>query len=647
MRTLKFYLIKIMYFLTIIMVFKYTQQSYAQKNEPFKTNFNTFENNNIKLHDVVQFKIMSINDKNIQLQLITKENFKIYEEKLKFHLVQPNIFPLPLKYIPNHPAEIYFDPFYKKEKKIFKNNAKFSILISKKQQNNAMLEIDVQSCSHSVCLTPSKLVLPLAIGQHSNPLQKTETMQLSLLNNSFENFINPEIKEPTALDVNQNKQNEANPNNSFIVLNDSLAVAVQDAIVARSWILFPILLLAGLLTNLTPCVYPMIPITLNVMLQYGKIIHKRTLSFFYVLGMIITYSILGVFAGMSGSVFGAHLASPIVNITIAILMFILGISMLGFFQMSTIQTLASKVPISKKYPRTAIFTMGTVSGLISAPCTGPVLSTILLLIAQNKNPITGFTFMFFYALGFGLPYIALTLFSKKLTKVPKLPRLLIFIKYLFASMMFALTFYYLKSLLQEFEVTKIIYTKPDFLVLIVCLLFIALAIYFSTKKTQIGKISRTILILPLTLVTLFITLFTTNGFIEKPITTKNLKSQTILWEKDLNSAIKQAQQQQKPLLIDIWADWCAACLEMKNTTWKNQELINLLNQNYIPVQLDYSDLSSDIESLLSTWKINGLPAVVIFKKLSNTYNNPEILLLGYSSAEKVLNAVASKKKERQ
>jgi len=291
--------------------------------------------------------------------------------------------------------------------------------------------------------------------------------------------------------------------------------------------------------------------------------------------------------------------------------------------------------------------MGTVSGLISAPCTGPVLSTILLLIAQNKNPITGFTFMFFYALGFGLPYIALTLFSKKLTKVPKLPRLLIFIKYLFASMMFALTFYYLKSLLQEFAVTKIIYTKPHLVVLIIYLLLIALAIYFSTKKTKLGKVSRTILILPLTLVTLFITLLTTNSFIENPIATKNLKSHTILWEKDLKSAIQQAQQQKKPLLIDIWADWCAACLEMKNTTWKHEELINVLNQNYISVQLDYSDLSSDIENLLSTWKINGLPAVVIFKNPSNTYNNPEILLLGYSSAEKVLNAVASIKKERQ
>ena len=127
--------------------------------------------------------------------------------------------------------------------------------------------------------------------------------------------------------------------------------------------------------------------------------------------------------------------------------------MLGVFNFTAVQSFANKIPLAQNYPRTAVVTMGAVSGLISAPCTGPVLSTILLLIAQNKNPVSGFTYMLFFALGFGLPYVALGFFGQRLSRMPKFPRLVNFIKIFFASLMFALALYYARGTFQKIPLT--------------------------------------------------------------------------------------------------------------------------------------------------------------------------------------------------
>ncbi|WP_158997025.1 protein-disulfide reductase DsbD family protein [Pigmentibacter ruber] len=590
----------------------------------------------VKVENVIKFEVKKIvlgQEPTIILSLSTKDDFKIYQDKLKFNLHISQQLPMELKYESDKSPEIYQDPFFKTEKKIFKNKTLFTIKSKAHFGINDTLEINVQSCSNAVCLVPAKLQINLKVGSIS-----------TLFKDNF-SFNSPQsgVSQPLNEINTEKNSNEINTSDKITLLNDNLAIKIQDAISKGSWILFPALLLAGLLMNLTPCVYPMIPITLNVMSQFSTNKEKRKKGFlplYYVLGMILTYSLLGVFAALSGSIFGSQLANPIFNVVIAIIMFILGLSMLGVFNLSGLQSFGNKIPLSQNYPKIAVLTMGSVSGLISAPCTGPVLSTILILIAQNKNPIVGFTYMFFFAFGFGLPYVALGYFGQGLTKVPKFPRLVNFIKIFFAALMFALALYYLRIYLQKIPYLQDIYLKPAFLTIAILLLSASIFTLFTIKNNLLGFISKLGLILTTCFLALWVTLYTTNSFHIKRNeinVAKNLPGNKLTWLNDFQNAVDIAKAENKPILIDIWADWCTACLEMEETSWQDPKLIEFLQQNFIVVKLDYTNLPDDIQILVNRWQINGLPAIAYFKANSDFAAKPTILLQGYASAGKLMN----------
>lgn len=594
----------------------------------------------IRVEEVIRFEVLKITqDKSPQviLQLTTKEDFKIYEDKLHFTFYAENQFPYELKYLSDKKPELYDDPFFKSEKKIFKNNTQFTLTIDRPLTISDQIEIDVQACSHAVCLIPAKLTVQIKEGG------KTKLVNNSALN--FQNLSNETSLLKSKEQLTSPIETTATPTNvtdNMTLLNDNLAVQIQTAIQAGSWLLFPALLLAGLLMNLTPCVYPMIPITLNVMSQFAPNKDKRNKGFLpivYVAGMILTYSLLGVFAALSGTIFGAQLGNPIFNVIIAGIMFLLGLSMLGVFNLSKLQSVGNKIPLTKNYPKVAVLTMGAVSGLISAPCTGPVLSTILILIAQNKNPIVGFTYMFFFALGFGLPYIALGYFGQGLNRVPKFPRVVNFIKIFFAALMFALALYYLRFYLQKVPYAQELYLKPSFLTVSILILSACIFTYITIKPKLLGFLAKIGLLFTTTLVGLWVTLYTTNSFQlkrESNFITKSNTQSKIKWLTDFSTAVELAQKNNKPILIDVWADWCAACLEMEGTSWQDEKLAEYLERNFIVVKLDYTDLPDDIQTLVTRWQINGLPAIAYFKANSDFAGKPTVLLQGYASAGKLL-----------
>jgi thioredoxin:protein disulfide reductase len=650
--------IKLLFLSFLFINFSLTSLQFAKAEEVFNPRIQENignPNTAIRLQDVVQFKISKIENKEgskVTVQLSTKSDFKIYEDKLKFNYIPSNSLTYPINYSPTRPAETYFDPFYKKQKNVFKNGAEFILQNKNPIHEGDKLEIEVQSCSLSVCLVPAKLSLFISKGEESKESKTSTLFSNKDIKENQPNLLNSDNLESNPIEPNsvENKENitqtpEFEPSEKITMLNDSIAIKIQDALKAGSWLLFPALFIAGLLMNLTPCVYPMIPITLNVMTQFGekgKAKRKlKSLPFIYVGGMVVTYSLLGVFAGMSGNIFGSQLANPIFNWIIAIVMFLLGLSMLGLFNFTAVQSFANKIPLAQNYPRTAVATMGAVSGLISAPCTGPVLSTILLLIAQNKNPVSGFTYMLFFALGFGLPYIALGFFGQRLSKLPKFPRLVNFIKIFFAALMFALALYYVRSLFQKIPYIQEIFTKPQALSISI---FVMLAVTFtllSTKKDLSGKISKIGLTMSCCILALWLTLASTNSFYQpKEISSlgdQNDKS-LIQWKSNFDDAIILSKKTGKPIIFDIWAEWCSACLEMKETTWKDPKLIDYLNKNFIPVKLDYTDLPEDIQLLVNRWEINGLPAVGYFKANSDLKGKPDILFQGFATANKLLNA---------
>ncbi|BBH52482.1 protein-disulfide reductase DsbD family protein [Fluviispira sanaruensis] len=630
----------LIYLLSAFILLFSIQKSYASQSfSQFKT---ANENSNIKITDVVFFQIFrgeNHDNKNIQISLKTANNFKIYEDKLKFLVVSKDNLPYEISYSTNKPSKAYKDPFYKKSKNVFESGTVFTLSNYRAFSHNDKIEIMLQSCSDSICLVPTQLILPV------NGNNIAEELKNELYFKPMDNKSVIKTQEISGTDEKRALKNLSTENITY--LNDNLALKIQQALSMGSFLLFPALFIAGLLMNLTPCVYPMIPITLNVLSQFGaqkekkKKFHAITLPSIYVGGMVITYSLLGVFAGMTGNIFGAQLANPILNVFIAAIMFILGLSMLGLFNLSLLQNLAHKVPLADKYPRIAVGTMGAVSGLISAPCTGPVLSMILVLIAQNKNPLTGFTYMLFFALGFGVPYIFLGIFGQKFMKLPRFPKLINFTKIFFASLMFALSFYYLRSFLQNTTFIQNFYAEPNILIVIILLLLSIFFCLLFIKPNIIGKLAKFALIISCTILALWLTLLTTNSFIQiksKKIESEVVQVSGINWLYDYTEAKKLAKQTSKPILFDVWADWCTACLEMKETTWKDKELIEIINKNFIAVQMDFTQTPDDIQILINRWGVAGLPAYGFFKNNSSFDESPDVLFQGLISTQKLINS---------
>jgi len=569
-----------------------------------------------ELADVVQFKITETNQEKNQISavLVTKNNFKIYKDNLSFDFLQPGAFPEKLSYTTTPDAQLMDDPFSGKEKYVFWNNTSFLFNVSSKFNIGDRISISIQACSQDVCLLPAHLDIRVARGSSSTSAAAAP----------LSNFSNTDSIQHSSTQKNiSQSQSEAKPNNSgenTVPASNTLANTIQKFLTTGSIFLFPILFLAGLLTNLTPCVYPMIPITLGVMKQFGKGQKSSVkLAFIYVFGMVITYSLLGVGAAMTGQVFGSQLSSPILNGVVAGVMVLLGLAMLDFFDLSILQRLSYKIPYSNKSPVLAVGTMGAVSGLVAAPCTGPILSMILVLIAQTREPVTGFLYMLCFALGFGTPYVALGILSQKLNKLPKMHGMSGFIKLLFACLMFALAFFFLKSTLSSTEFFRGLYVQPSWSsVIAVSALFL---LFIGIKKPKFKFFSRLSSfgsIATFSVMCLWLMLWLSNAFVSQSNIDNSvayedaLQNSSFTWESDLKVAVREAQKHDKKILVDIWAEWCAACLEMDKTTWNDDRIINLLKKSYIPVKLNYTKPSTEISDLLSQWKILGLPAVLIF-----------------------------------
>src|SRR5216683_2150894 len=181
---------------------------------------------------------------------------------------------------------------------------------------------------------------------------------------------------------------------------------------------FAVLFLAGVLTSLTPCVYPLIPITVSVFGARKPEQRARSvgLSATYVGGIAVTYSVLGLFAALSGRAFGSALSSPWVVAALAVFLIALAASMFGAFDIAVPQALQEKLTGVKGAGYAGALGMGLVAGIGAAPCTGPVLAGVLAYVATQRSAVLGFWMLFTYAVGMGLLFFILGATSLRLPR---------------------------------------------------------------------------------------------------------------------------------------------------------------------------------------------------------------------------------------
>lgn len=367
--------------------------------------------------------------------------------------------------------------------------------------------------------------------------------------------------------------------------------------------------LLGLGLAFTPCVLPMLPLLSALVIgkkDRANTLQALGLSFSYVQGMALTYSLLGLGVVSLGLPFQMALQRPVVLIGLAILFTLLACSMFGLFTLRLPSRLQNTlVALSQKQKSGAfggVFIMGAISGLIASPCTTAPLSGALLYVAQTGDLLTGGLSLYLLALGMGLPLMLLTVFGNNI--LPKSGAWLQRVKTAFGFVMLALPILLLSRIIGE------IWTMCLWAVL-ACSFCLWLAFSLPAHKVT-GWGGKCLALLLAILCLLFplkenvdkSTLLTPSTAIKTTI-----KWQTIHHLSELQHALTTTQ---KPLtILDIYADWCVACKDLEKYTFSNPQVQTQLQHAQL-LRLDVSQNKAENQQLLQHLSILGLPAVLFF-----------------------------------
>lgn len=661
-----------LHIISAFVLFILSAQQALGLNDPFTEPLDSL--NKLKPENVVQFRLVELNTQTNKasaiIELDTRKGFKVYEKGLEFSYKSEATLNTPVKldFSANPAARVVQDPFYSEPRGVYDKGVRYNVVADFKIDETGVFRIRFEACSVNTCLLPTYFVVQARPGSASTQEAKNnETLGFQSLPSESQSLNSSQVpiigkSAPPALEPAQKPLLTENSSRETS-LTDSITLKVQEALGLKSWLLFPALFLAGLLMNLTPCVYPMIPITLNV-LGHARFTsqdasdnepHPLAPALVYVLGIILSYAMMGVVAGMTGSLFGSLLQSRSVNFFLAALMFTLGLTMLGVVDISRVQSFGNKIPLSKQSPRFAVFTMGAVSGLVAAPCTGPVLSLLLVLIGQTKDPAFGFTLMSVFAAGFGAPYLALGLLSQRLKRLPKAGRAMLVVKNIFAALMFALSLYYLKIFISDVALFAPLYARPSATGL-AAISIVTLVFFFWQFRAPGKPLAQYGTQIGLTMLALWMTLRTINGFVSTEVPRIELMTRAeetggesvqpdsnqikgLVWQKNWDEAVKIAQRENKGLLVDAWAQWCTACLQMDADVWVNPEVTSFVSQNFIPVKIDFTESNPQSDRLAEQWDLAGLPAVGLYPAGSSFNGLPPLLYREAVTAPKLMEGI--------
>ena len=225
---------------------------------------------------------------------------------------------------------------------------------------------------------------------------------------------------------------------------------ISGQLSANPAIALPVLFIAGVLTSFTPCIYPMIPITVAVVggQSVGDVAPPRSrvvlLTLTYVLGLALVYSILGTIAGLSGTIFGSISSNPWLYFAMANLLILAALVLLDAVPLrvpSSLLTRAASAGTAGKF--SGAFVMGAVSGLVAAPCSAPVMAAVLTWVTTTKRGVLGFVYLFTFSLGMCALLIVAGLFSGTIARLPKAGVWMVWVKRVFALIMISVAEYYL------------------------------------------------------------------------------------------------------------------------------------------------------------------------------------------------------------
>ncbi|MCD6116341.1 protein-disulfide reductase DsbD [bacterium] len=413
--------------------------------------------------------------------------------------------------------------------------------------------------------------------------------------------------------------------------DESIAGRLNNALNKGSLMAFLIVFLGGLLTSLTPCVYPMIPITIAVIgaQASGGKLKGFILSLFYVLGIAVTFTSLGVLAAKTGAMFGTFAQHPAALIVISLIFFLMGLSMLGAFIIQVPSSISSKLRGKKKKGFLGAFLTGLIAGIVVSPCVSPLLVVILTWVARTGSVVLGASLLFTFSLGLGVLFILIGTFSGVLKALPKSGTWMEYIEKGFGLLLIALALFFVKNAVSPF-----IYSMLWALLLIVGSVFMgAFAPVHSDSvgKEKVKKAIGIIFLLTGSLIMLF-SMGEKMGYAEMKSSGSHVSGESSMWYSSDTIGLQNAAETGKPVIIDFYAEWCAACKELDEKTWPKPDVSKEL-EKYVPVKLDMTANDEGIKILQKKYKIVGMPTVIIMSPDGKELYRFE----GFKGPEEVLN----------
>lgn len=380
---------------------------------------------------------------------------------------------------------------------------------------------------------------------------------------------------------------------------------------------FAAALAGGFVTALTPCVYPLIPVTLryfggSVASERGTVLR---LAFFYVLGMTTLYAVLGTAFAALGVVFGSFLSSPWVLGAIAALGLMMGLSMLGAFTLQLPVSVSSRLGQLGSKKAGGAFAMGLVSGLIAAPCTGPSITLILAMIATTGQLGLGFGLMVAFAWGLGLPFMALAFFAGQLQRLPKSGAWMETVKVVLAMAMFAFAAYFALLGAPQVKTQIAAAAAPAQPWLSTTLAIVGVVLVAALGRIGAASLKR--------LLTITAVVATTVGFVAF-VSEAPTVAEGITWIRSHDEGLAHARSANKAVMIDFTADWCAACKELEKHTFADQEVQREAATRFVSMRLDATEPNDAMDELMQRYNIMGLPTVVFIGSDGNVLPDPRV-----------------------
>lgn len=401
-----------------------------------------------------------------------------------------------------------------------------------------------------------------------------------------------------------------------------------------------VIFLGGFLTSLTPCVYPLIPITVGVFgaRQADSRGKALLLTTAYVVGMGVVFSALGVFAALSGKAFGSMLGNNWVVVGLALFMLVLATSMFGAFELALPSSLATKLNGVGGGGVLGALLMGSVAGFLAAPCTGPVLTGVLAWVSQTRDPVLGAALLFVYALGIGVPFFLIGVFT---VRMPKSGVWMEWVKSVFGIALLALAVSYLRdgfpaigdriSAASE-ALGRVGAVGVAGVLAFVGILLGAVHLSFKEGKQWIPKGAGVAMVL----VAFVIRMAAPHGDVVAPTNNPQVNAPTefawaIQFKVDEEHAsldpfekvLATAKADCKPVMIDFFADWCAACKELDKFTYTAAPVMAEADR-FVKVKVDGTDDHDLLDQLYKRYGVQGLPTVVFIDPMGQVLESPRV-----------------------